>query len=331
MSKPFSKKVLFIRLQAIGDSIITYPYIREFAERNPTFEIHFLTREYASDIPKHLSFFKKIWVLRGKKRPIHRLPYTLILLPSLLIQKFDVICDLQNNRESRLIRSLLFRRKYNSFDNYAPIAAGERVYNTIKNLGFNYSKPNFRAFNLNLDSRHEFDKDTLKVVVNPSGYFNSRNWPFNYYIEWAAGLLKCEKKVQFIVLGIDRVESFASEFAVRFPKNTTNLVNKTSLSEAFSIIQEIDFMLTEDSGLMHMAWVSGIKTLAIFGSTRSDWSKPLGEHTLLLDSSDLECGGCMLPNCKFGDNRCLVRYTPDFVLKKSFELLNSTNENSNNC
>ena len=73
-----------------------------------------------------------------------------------------------------------------------------------------------------------------------------------------------------------------------------------------------------------MAWVSGIPTLALFGATRSDWSRPLGEHTFLLDSSDLPCGNCMEAVCKFGDVHCLTRYTPEEVFQHSLNLIRKT-------
>jgi len=73
-----------------------------------------------------------------------------------------------------------------------------------------------------------------------------------------------------------------------------------------------------------MAWVSGIPTLAMFGSTRSDLSTPLGKHTLLLHSSDLECGNCLLAICKYGDTRCLTRYTPEFVFEKALTLVDNS-------
>jgi ADP-heptose:LPS heptosyltransferase len=76
---------------------------------------------------------------------------------------------------------------------------------------------------------------------------------------------------------------------------------------------------------MHMAWLSGIPTLALFGSTRSEWSRPLGDHTLLLDSSDLSCGGCMESTCRFGDNHCLTRYTPQQVYTHAIGLIKKLN------
>jgi ADP-heptose:LPS heptosyltransferase len=70
-----------------------------------------------------------------------------------------------------------------------------------------------------------------------------------------------------------------------------------------------------------MAWVSGIPTLAMFGSTRSDRATPIGKHTLLLHSSDLICGNCMLETCLYGDSHCLTRYTPEFVFEKAVALI----------
>ena len=93
--------------------------------------------------------------------------------------------------------------------------------------------------------------------------------------------------------------------------------------DAYAIMKKIKLVLSEDSGLMHFAWVSGTPTLALFGSTRSDWSRPLGKYSMLLDSSDLPCGNCLLVHCRYGDVHCLTRYTPEFVFKKALSLLSS--------
>jgi heptosyltransferase II len=85
--------------------------------------------------------------------------------------------------------------------------------------------------------------------------------------------------------------------------------------------------LSEDSGLMHMSWVSGIPTLALFGSTWSVRARPLGNHSLFFDSSDLECGACRQEICKYGDVHCLTRYKAEFIFDKAVSLINSQKEN----
>jgi len=124
-------------------------------------------------------------------------------------------------------------------------------------------------------------------------------------------------------LGIELIATKADYLKNIFNDKLINLVNKTNAAEAFAIVQKAKFVLSEDSGLMHFAWVSGIPTLALFGSTKSDWSTPLGNHTKLLSSSNLSCGNCLLENCKFGDTHCLTRYTPEFVFESAMNLLSS--------
>jgi ADP-heptose:LPS heptosyltransferase len=74
---------------------------------------------------------------------------------------------------------------------------------------------------------------------------------------------------------------------------------------------------------MHMSWVSGVPTLALFGSSRGDWSRPLGPRSLCLDSSDLECRFCMEEECRYGDVRCLTRRDPREVAELAFRLMTS--------
>ena len=100
-----------------------------------------------------------------------------------------------------------------------------------------------------------------------------------------------------------------------------SLVGMTTQAEAFNILQSADLVLTEDSGLMHMAWVSRIPVIALFGSTKSAWSKPIGKYSVCLDSTDLECGECAQPVCRYNDVHCLTRHTPDRVIMIARELL----------
>ena len=89
-------------------------------------------------------------------------------------------------------------------------------------------------------------------------------------------------------------------------------------------VQRASLVLTEDCGLMHMAWTSGVRTLALFGSSRHDWSAPLGGHSLCLHSGDLPCGACMDAVCRFGDVHCLTRYTPEHVVAEAERLVART-------
>jgi ADP-heptose:LPS heptosyltransferase len=129
--------------------------------------------------------------------------------------------------------------------------------------------------------------------------------------------------VKFLVLGLPGLRSKAEYLRRELGENLLDLVGRTTPAEAFALVRESDLVLSEDSGLMHMSWVSGVPTLALFGSSRGDWSRPLGERSLSLDSSDLECGFCMEAECRFGDVRCLTRREPREVAELAIQLMRS--------
>jgi ADP-heptose:LPS heptosyltransferase len=164
-------------------------------------------------------------------------------------------------------------------------------------------------------------KKNKLVILNPAGAFETRNWEIDRYVQFAWIWLKFFPDTQFLILGTVFIGSKAMHIRNRLGEHCINLVGGTRPEQAFSIMQKVYFVLSEDSGLMHMAWVSGIPTLALFGSTRSEKARPLGNHSGFVDSADLECGGCMLEHCKYGDTRCLTRYSPQMIFEKSVFLL----------
>jgi ADP-heptose:LPS heptosyltransferase len=165
------------------------------------------------------------------------------------------------------------------------------------------------------------------VVLNPAGFVETRNWPIQNYIEFARLWLTQFPDSRFLVLGTSFIEEKSTILKNKLGDRLFNLVNQTNPADAFAVLQHVSMVLSEDSGLMHMAWVSGIPTLVLFGSTSSYWSRPLASNSFFLDSSDLPCGNCMQAVCKFGDTHCLTRYSPDQVFhhaKFLFQKINNS-------
>jgi len=323
------KRILAIRLQAMGDLVITLPYLQ--ALRNqlpPPVKIDLLTLKEVDPIPRNLDLFDRIYSIGGGRRFKLQLALSFLFLPAILLRRYDVVLDLQNNLISRIARKTVRPKAWSEFDKLSSRAAGERTRLTIEAAGF---KNIFACSSFSLkkdlaviDLLKEYGWDGLShlVILNPAGAFPTRNWPMNHYLDFTNIWLNHFPNTQFLMLGVNLISKKAKFLKENLRDKLINLVNKTTPAQAFAIIQKTKFVLSEDSGLMHMAWVSGIPTLAMFGSTRSDWSTPLGEHTLLLHSSDLECGNCLRETCIYGDTRCLSRYTSQFVFDKALSLIN---------
>lgn len=322
-------RILAIRLQAMGDMVITLPYLQYLRRIMPPGTIiDFLTREEVDTIPRSILLFDKVFTIKGGRSLKKQLFYTGLLLPHLVLRRYDVVIDLQNNIVSRIVRKTLVPKAWSVFDRFSAIPAGESTRLTIEAIGLGkcYADENgfrFKTGNDNTDLLKENGWDGISelVVLNPAGAFITRNWPVENYTAFAELWLKRFPQTQFLTIGVNTISEKASLFKTKLGNRLINLVNKTTPVQALAIIQKAKLVVSEDSGLMHMSWVSGIPTLAIFGSTKSSRSCPLGDHSLLLHSSDLPCGNCMLEACAFGDVHCLTRYTPELVFEKALTLI----------
>jgi ADP-heptose:LPS heptosyltransferase len=247
---------------------------------------------------------------------------------SLRKQKYDLTIDLQRNRLSRIIRIVSGAPSWSEFDRFSPLPAHARVISTLALAGIgnpaheipvpcseSASKRGRRIL-----EEAGWDGSTKLVVFNPAGAWATRNWPLSRYVELYR-LWSMHEPVWVLVLGTDRLREKGSFFAREGGMNVINLAGKTTAGEAFAVLRQAAVIVSEDSGLMHMAWAAGVPIVALFGSTRSDWSAPQGERAVCLDSADLECGCCMEPACRFGDVHCLTRRTPDGVLDSALALL----------
>jgi heptosyltransferase-2 len=99
-----------------------------------------------------------------------------------------------------------------------------------------------------------------------------------------------------------------------------DLAGKTSLEQAFGLIAEAGSVVSNDSGLMHVAAAFGVPQLAIFGSSSPLHTPPLNERAKVLwlkEEPDyqppLNCSPCFSRECPLGHTRCLVDITPGRV------------------
>ncbi|MGH9324363.1 MAG: glycosyltransferase family 9 protein [Vicinamibacteria bacterium] len=324
-------KILAIRLQATGDVVITLPYLNSLKRRYPDAELDFLTREETVAIPRSLALFRKVFAIGGGRSFKRQCLSTALLLPRLIVRGYDVVLDLQNNELSRFVTLALRPEKRCRFDKVSPLSAGERTRLAIEEAGLG---PIEIDTDLRLLREEESDRllrdfgftpGNRLVVLNPAGAFASRNWPLESYVRFARAFQGMDSRpVTFLVLGLTSLRSKTDYLRSQLDGGLLDLVGRTTPDQAFALVRKADLVLSEDSGLMHMSWVSGRPTLALFGSSRGDWSRPLGERSLCLDSSDLECRFCMEAECRFGDVRCLTRRDPRDMARMAFRLMNAS-------
>jgi heptosyltransferase II len=323
------KKILAIRLQALGDTFIALSYLQYLRENLPSSTIiDFVVRDEFKNIPNNLILFNHVYIIKGgnpiKKQLFSALGYFFKIRK----QKYDVVLDLQNNEVSKLIRKVANPFCFVEFDRYSPLHACKRNINTINQAGFIKIAEGYQFKFKNPDyGKTRLDKlvsDNEKLILlNPAGAYENRNWPLQNYIDLAKQFqIHFQNKVKFLFLGVSKIQEKVDEIKKHLKDSAIDMITKTSEIEAFNIIQQIDLCITEDGALMHMAYLSKKPTVILLGSSRSDWLDPKLPHTFCFNSNDLACGNCMQAICKLGTNECLTRIKPEQVFNQSITLLN---------
>jgi ADP-heptose:LPS heptosyltransferase len=311
----------------MGDVVISLPYLQRLREQLPPgTRLDFLVRAESSALPKNLHLFDHVYIIGGGRRFKLQLLLSILLLPRLLVNRYELVLDVQNSPISRLVRRILRPRAWSEFDKRSDRAAGERTRLTIEAAGMPFNPPS-PAFvwksSLGTDKllrEAGWNGVSPLVILNPGGAFASRHWPEEYYVRFARLWAVRNPDTRFLLVGISRMASLAARLEREIGAAVLNLVDKTTPAQAFVLVGRARFVLSEDSGLMHMAWVSGVPTLALFGGSRSDWARPLGPRTAFLDGTGFDCAPCLHETCRWGDVRCLRQHTPEKVLELAMSL-----------
>ena len=92
-----------------------------------------------------------------------------------------------------------------------------------------------------------------------------------------------------------------------------SLAGKTTLPDFIRLIPGCDLFITNDTGTMHVAAALGVPTIALFGPTDENGTRPLGAQSKVL-AGVAECRPCKLRECPI-DHRCMTSLSVDVVFE----------------
>lgn len=143
-----------------------------------------------------------------------------------------------------------------------------------------------------------------------------REWPLENFIKLANSILQDENNY-LILIGTEGAEKKAGLIrqALATPR-CANIVGQTSLSELMELFLSSDLLISNDCGLAHLAMLTQIKKIVIFGPESPQVFAPLDNNTCIV-YSDMPCSPCLsafnhrLSVC--ADNLCLKAINPQEV------------------
>ncbi|MEZ4907352.1 MAG: glycosyltransferase family 9 protein [Saprospiraceae bacterium] len=280
-SQKFLNAAIFLTA-GIGDAVLMVPLLKELKSSGYLITI-FLNSPY---IDKEFLEFN-----RFPYNEIKILTYPLNLTNILRnYKKYNLILlDYSSSSVKNIFLASLISKKVNAhskkklpFFNVHYLDENENTHCAILNLQLLDSKKNDMSFSLdqiNIKPYFENTPDCIRkiknegkkpIIVQPVSANNIvkyKNWSHYNWIDFLRKLSKEYPEFHFILIGDKNEITIGNEINNEIEVNITNMIGKTSLKEACSILYHSQFYIGLDSGFMHLAVAYGIPTFSIFGAS----------------------------------------------------------------
>ena len=297
MQKPL--KILVVRFSSIGDIVLTSPVVR-ILKNQLNAEVHFITKKEYQCLIEHNPNIDKIYSIDSEIQEV---------IFNLKKENYNWIIDLHNNIRSFQIRRLRVKRKsYKKLNlrkflftnlgiNMMPKThMVDRFIDTILHLGV---KNDGKGLDFFLSKKDKVDikvQDYICFAIG--GQHFTKRLPTTKIIEI------CKKINKTIVL-IGGKEDYnrADEIEKQVGEKIINLCGEYSINQSAYIMKYSKYLITHDTGFMHIAAAFKIKIFTVFGSTHPDlgFSPYLpNPENKIIQVENLSCRPCH----RYGKSKC---------------------------
>lgn len=314
-------KILIIRFSSIGDIVLTTPLIRCIKKQIPNVEIHFLTKEKFKTVLKANPYIDKIHTIVDDIQPI---------MTQLIKENYLYLIDLHNNLRSYYVKRIL-RQVFNSqvtcftfhklnfrkwllttfkINTLPDKSIVERIFEAVKDLKI---KNDGQGLDYFITENDEVTKDDLPfshihgfVACAIGGQHETKKMPIHKWKELCTQL-----DFPIILLGGKEDTENAEQICKTDPVKIYNACGKFSLNESAHIVKKSKFIITHDTGLMHIAAAFKKPILSIWGNTVPEFGMfpywgynnlltNIAPQSFIFETKKLSCRPCS----KIGYSQC---------------------------
>ena len=320
-------KILLIRFSSIGDIVLTSPVIRCLKNQLPDAELHFITREEYSPMLSSNPYLSKVLLLETD------IPDAAEQLKK---EQYDLVIDLHDNFRSRQLCLFLkvktFRYNKQRFKrwmlttfkiNWLNGHAVDRYFSAVKKLNIINDGKGLDHF---IPEAEEIPVQQLPfthlagfcVIVIGAKHFTKRI-PKEKLEELC-------KKISIPIILIGGVEDAYLGVQLEGVDHYKiyNACGKYSINQSASVIKKAKFVITPDTGMMHIAAALNKRIISIWGGTdkRLGFAPYLAQanNSVIIENTNIGCRPCHKhgrDKCPKGHFKCML----DLDMEKVIQLL----------
>ena len=342
-------KILVIRFSSIGDIVLTTPVIRCLKNQISDVEIHVLTKKKFSSLYKTNPYINKVYEYDDSlKKNIEELK----------LENYDYIVDLQKNKRSiRVTRAL--RKPHSSFPklnfkkfllttfkiNLMPdIHIVDRYFKAVEKLGV---KNDYQGLDFFISEKNDYPLSELPEEFQKGYHAFVIGGTYKTKILPAVKIVEIIQKLNepVILLGgpddVERAEEIIRQLTTDNRQQTLsttqilkssdpqilrslNLVGKINLEQSASIVKKAKSVLTNDTGLMHIAAAFHKNIVSVWGNTvpelgMSPYLPNEKEKCHIVECKDIKCRPCSklgFKECPRKHFNCMIKIDCDTVVEK---------------
>jgi heptosyltransferase-2 len=328
------ERILVIRLSSLGDILLTTPVLRILREYCPAAQLDFLTKAAYQDVLRANPCVDRLLLWepqQGLREMLSRLRQT----------RYDIVIDLHRTLRSRLLyhgllaerklaytkrtirRALLVHLGWNTLR--AMTSVPELYMAPLRSLGMTAPLPPLEM-HLTAESQEamqaylqqELPESRMRplVAVAPGAHWATKRWPVERFAAVAQTLAQTQQAA-VVVLGSAEDRQLAQELCQQLSVPVLNSTGTLSLMHTAALLQQCHLLLSNDSGLMHMAAALRVPVVAIFGPTVQEFGFYPFKASAQVVSAAVACRPCSTKGstrCPRGHHQCMQQVTVAHVL-----------------
>lgn len=349
-------KVLIVKPSSLGDIFHLFPAIAILTAGRPEAEIDWIVNPAFADVLKYCPNIRRVIFFRRKELGSLKtfFPYVFRLISEIRHEDYDLVIDFQGLFRSAFFAWIARCRQIAGFASpKEPVAKffytskivvpDSTVHAVDKNIRlmqqllhssqtiktpFLAPVKDFSEKSNNLLLESGIVSSDRVIGIIPGARWQSKCWPPAFFANLISEVDRLHPGLKFIILGSE-ADSPASSEIINSASNARiiSLTGKTAIGELVEIIRRCEFIISNDSGPVHIAAAMNKTVFALFGPTDPGKTGPYGNKHYIFQAN-LPCIKCLKRKCPRGTFDC-HKLEIDKITDKLIKFVNNGAVNEN--